>query len=190
MKAAVALLSSREVHNRVRKLAWEIQQEHRTGIDVCRLPPHVSLKQPFNVADLEGLGAYIAGLAGNLAPVRIELAHLDLIEAEVDGLASGILWLEVVETPTLRQLHERLNQELTARFGDVSALHDGAEYHFHMTVALGGQPVEVYREIFRAYAGRLANLEFTARELGLFVYDERWMANAGYMTYQTEEMKG
>jgi hypothetical protein len=39
MKATFALLANAGVHNQVRKLAWDIHQKYRTGIDVCRLPP-------------------------------------------------------------------------------------------------------------------------------------------------------
>jgi hypothetical protein len=38
MKATFALLANAEPHNQVRKLAWDIHQKYRTGIDVCRLP--------------------------------------------------------------------------------------------------------------------------------------------------------
>ena len=38
----------------------------------------------------------------------------------------GILWLAVQETEVLRQLHNRLNQELAQRFGNTQANYDGA----------------------------------------------------------------
>lgn len=51
MKAAFALLADTETHNLVRKLSWDIHRKYHTGIDICRLPPHVSLKQPFDISD-------------------------------------------------------------------------------------------------------------------------------------------
>src|SRR5437660_876017 len=56
--------------------------------------------------------------------------------------------VDVKETPALRALHNRLNRELPALFGDVSAEHDGADYHFHVTVATGGASAETYRSIY------------------------------------------
>ena len=50
MKAAFVLLASRKVYNWVRKLAWQIHQTYRTGALHVRLPPHISLKQPFAIA--------------------------------------------------------------------------------------------------------------------------------------------
>lgn len=63
-----ALLADNEIHNLVRKLSWDIHQNYRTGIDVCRLPPHISLKQPFDISDLDALSEYMTELAQGLEP--------------------------------------------------------------------------------------------------------------------------
>jgi len=184
MKATFAFLSDNETHNLVRKLSWDIHQKYRTGIDVCRLPPHISLKQPFDVSDLDLLSGYMAELARSIEPFQTQLTHLQLVEATIDGLESGILWLNVEETEFLRGLHNRLNEELTARFGNVPAEYDGANYHFHMSVAIGGQPIETYHEILDEFKDRLVNLQCEIRDMVMFVYDERSDVNAGYMTYK------
>lgn len=184
MKATFALLASSEIHNRVRKLAWDIQQKYRTGIDVTRLPPHISLKQPFNVSDLGSLEDYMTELAGSLEPFDVQLTNLQYRDATVEGQSTGILWLDVRETEALRRLHDRIHRELSTRFGDVRAAFDGADYHFHMTVAIGSQSPETYHKILEEYADRLVNLQYTVRELAMFVYDETYSMNAGYMTYK------
>lgn len=184
MKATFALLADNQIHNLVRRLAWDIHQKYRTGIDVCRLPPHISLKQPFDISDLDTLAEWMTELADSLEPFPMLLTHLELIETTIDGLRTGILWLNVQETEFLRKLHERLNRELTARFGNVSAEFDGADYHFHLTVAIGGQPIETYRQILDEFEVRLVSLPCTIRAMAMFVYDERTAVNAGYMTYR------
>lgn len=184
MKATFALLADNQTHNLVRKLSWDIHRKYRTGIDVCRLPPHISLKQPFDISDLDALSEYMTGLAQGLEPFQTLLTHLELIETTMDGLHTGILWLNVQETESLRRLHERVNHELTARFGNARADFDGADYHFHMTVAIGGQPIETYRRILEEFKDRLVNMPCTVREMVMFVYDERTAVNAGYMTYR------
>ena len=184
MKAAFALLADTETHNLVRKLSWDIHRKYRTGIDVCRLPPHVSLKQPFDISDLDGLEGYMPELADSISPFEVNLTRLELIEVNINGLETGILWMNVQETEVLRNLHNRLNQELTARFGDVSAPFDGPDYHFHMTVAMGGQPVEIYRRIYNEFEGRLNSVQCMVRELGLFVYDEMEEVRSGYVLYK------
>jgi 2'-5' RNA ligase len=183
MKATFALLADNEIHNLVRKLAWDIHRKYRTGIDVTRLPPHVSLKQPFNILDLHALENYMVELAGTLTPLDVELTELQSVGMTIDGLDTGILWLNVRETETLRQLHERVNLELATRFGNTRAAHDGPEYHFHMTVAIGNQPLETYQKIVDEFSERLVNLRYTVREMAMFVYDEMFSMDSGYMTY-------
>jgi len=183
MKATFALLANAEIHNLVRKLAWDIHQKYRTGIDVMRLPPHISLKQPFDVPDVHLLENYMTELVGGIDPFDASLIELQLVEATVDGLETGILWLNVYETKILRQLHNRVNQELTSLFGNVPAAFDGPDYHFHMTVAIGNQPIETYRQIKDEFSGRFTKLQYDIRELVMFVYDEMYTINAGYMTY-------
>jgi 2'-5' RNA ligase len=184
VKATFALLADSENYNLVRKLSWDIHQKYRTGIDICRLPPHISLKQPFDIDDLDSLTDYMTELARSLEPFQTLLTHLELIETTMDGFHTGILWLNVAETEFLRGLHNRVNEELTARFGNVPAAFDGADYHFHMTIAIGGQPIETYRKIVDEFNDRLVNLPCTVREMVMFVYDERTAVNAGYMTYR------
>jgi len=184
MKATFALLADTKIYNLVRKLSWDIHQKYRTGIDICRLPPHISLKQPFEVVDLDTLEIYMDELAESIKPFRVNLTHLELIEANIDGLDTGILWLNVDETEFLRQLHNRVNEELNLRFGSTPADFDGPKYHFHMAVAIGGQPIEVYQKIESEFSDCLLNLQYTVQELVMFVYDERSAINAGYMTYR------
>ena len=184
MKATFALLADNQIHNLVRKLSWDIHQKYRTGIDVCRLPPHISLKQTFDIKDLDSLSDYMAELAESIKPFQAQLTHLELIDATIDGLESGILWLNVEETNFLRELHNRLNEELTARFGNVPAEYDGADYHFHMSVSIGGQPIEIYPKILDEFKEWLVDLPCMVRDLVMFVYDERSDVNAGYMTYK------
>jgi 2'-5' RNA ligase len=167
MRAAFALLADAEVHNAVRKVAWAMQQRYRPGTRHAVLPPHVSLKQPFRIADLLALEEYMAGLARSIAPFEITLTAL-----QVQGTDEGILWADVEETATLRQLHDRLNRELHERFGATEALFDGPDYHFHLTVIMGGRPADVYRQFLREYGDPRLGLRFTARELAMFVYDE------------------
>lgn len=190
MKATFALLANNEIHNTVRKLSWDIHRKYRTGIDVTRLPPHISLKQPFEISDLDALEKYMTELAGTLIPFDVELTELQLVGATIDGLDTGILWLNVQETELLRQLHNRVNLELAMRFENTQAAFDGSAYHFHMTVAIGNQPIEVYHKIRDEFSGRLRNLQFTVHEIAMFGYDETFSLNTGYMTYMVLPLGG
>jgi 2'-5' RNA ligase len=184
MKATFALLANREVYNWVRKLAWEIHQTYRTGTLHVRLPPHISLKQPFAIAEIAQLEAYMAELAATIPPFTVHLTELQLEIGNFDGMEYGILWLNVQETEVLRQLHNRLNEELAQRFGNTQANYDGPDYQFHMTVMMGGQPVEVYRKLYDELAEHRLDLQYTVHDLAMFVYDEPMGPQGEYLTYK------
>jgi 2'-5' RNA ligase len=190
MKATFALLANTEVQNFVRKLAWGIHLKYKTGTNIFRLPPHISLKQPFEISDITALESYMMGLADSILPFEVNLTELQLIPTIIDGIEVGILWLDVQETENLRQLHQRVNQELGQRFNNTQAAFDGASYHFHMTVMMGGQPIDVYRKLYDEISDRMVNLKYTVRELALFVYDESLSLNGDYMTYKTLPIGG
>jgi len=112
------------------------------------------------------------------------LTELQLIPIDIDGVDTAILWIDIQETNYLRQLHDRINQELEQRFNNTQAYADGASYHFHMSVAIGGQPIEVYRRLFDEISDRMVNLKYTVHELAMFVYDEPIALYSNYMTYK------
>jgi 2'-5' RNA ligase len=190
MKATFALLSNREIYNWVRKLAWEIHLKYRTRTLHVRLPPHISLKQPFAIADIAPLEAYTTEFAATIPPFTAHLTELQLEIGNFQGMEFGILWLAVQETKELRQLHNRLNQELAQRFGNTQANDDGPDYEFHMTVMMGGQPVAVYRKLYDEIAERRVNLQYSVQELAMFVYDEPMGLQGEYLTYKILPIKG
>lgn len=190
MKATFALLANREIYNWVRKLAWEIHQTYCTGTLHVRLPPHISLKQPFAITDLAALEAYMAELAATIPPFTAHLTELQLEIGNFQGMEYGILWLAVQETEMLRQLHKRLNEELAQRFGNTQANDDGPDYQFHMTVMMGGQPVAVYRKLYDEITERRVNLQYSVQELAMFVYDEPMGPQGEYLTYKILPIKG
>jgi 2'-5' RNA ligase len=79
-------------------------------------------------------------LARSIAPFEVQLTELVLEPLVFEGKKFGMVWLDVQETPDLRQLHNRLNQELRQHFGATGADYDGEHYHFHLTVLMAGQP--------------------------------------------------
>lgn len=184
MKAAFALLTDTEVHNLVRKMAWEIHEKHGTGTIHNRLPPHISLKQPFDVQDLAALEGYMTQLASSIQPFEVTLTEIQIVPKLFAGIEYGILWVDVQETDILRNLHYRLNDELNQRFGNTQADYDGPTYHFHLTVAMAGQPIDVYRRYYSTLPNPEVKLRFAVQELAMFVYDEPMGPNGDYLCYK------
>jgi 2'-5' RNA ligase len=184
MKATFALLANSDVHNFIRKLSWDIHQKYRTGTRHAALPPHVSLKKPFRVADLPALEKYMDELAGSLQPFEVTLTELQAVPTFFDGVEYGILWAAIEETETLRGLHYRLNKELSQRFRETSADFDGNEFRFHMSVMMCGHLMEICRKYQDEIQNQKINLRYTAQELAMFVYDEPMGPHGDSMCYK------
>ena len=184
MKAAFALLADAPTHNKVRGLTWHMYQKYGISLGACRLPPHISLKQPFDILDVRDLEGYMTELVASLPPVDITLTEMQLIEMAGSEGPSGILWLQADKSPILRQLHARLNKELALRFGDTHADFDGPEYQFHLTLTLGKLPLARYQAIYQEFQDVLGVFRFQARSLALFAYDNSIGSETEYISYK------
>ncbi len=184
MKATFALLADPTTHNFVRKLAWQLHQTYGTGLRANRLPPHISLKQPFAINDVTALEAYFDRFATAVSPFPVRLSNLHVIPAPTAPHISGIAWLNVEETPLLRNLHTRLNAELAAQFNNTAAPFDGADYQFHMTVAISNHPTDAYHHMLAGYKDTPINILYTVQEIAMFVYDDTLPFEIDYMTYK------
>jgi 2'-5' RNA ligase len=183
MRAAIVLLADRALHNFTRRVVVELNLRYQVGFFASLLPAHISLKQPFKFERLEVLDRYVESLAASISPLELSL---DRFYCE-EWSGFGILGLNVVETPRLRELHDRLNRDLAAILPDSSAAHDGSGYHFHLTIEMGG--LEGGKNPFRAYFEGLSdprvNLAYTARELGVFYYSDDNHRPGSFITYRT-----
>ncbi len=184
MKAGFTLLVDDEMHNLVRKIAWQMHQQYGTNLRTCLLPPHVSLKQPFVFDDLARLEAFGAAFARSIQPFEVILTELQVLPAVVDDKETGLLWIEIQESETLRRLHNRLNDELSHLFDNTQAPFDGPDYHFHMTVIMGDQPFATYRQFYDGMPDPGVKRKFTATNLGLFVSDVPPGSESQYICYK------
>ena len=184
MKATFAVLVSNDICNAVRSLVWEIHQKYGTTMKASHLPPHISVRPPVDVPDIADFETYMDELVRGLRPFPVHLTNLRVMPAMVDGRDSALLWMEVKETPVLRQLHDRINEDFAARFARPRADFGGHPYQFHLTLMFGGQPLSVYQRIYEEYAGRLSEMYCMAGELAMLVYDGQNHPNPDQMTYK------
>jgi len=173
MKATFALLPDIETQNMVTKLAWEIYSEHHASLTIRCLPPHISLKQPFNVSSLDDLANYMQEFAASISEMNLTLDGYQVWDwPNAENPTSGILTIKTQETPELRALHTRLNQELTARFGNCSAPFDGDTYSFHLSIIGGGAMPSQYQTILRNLGSKSLSAQCQIDQLAMFVYDD------------------
>jgi 2'-5' RNA ligase len=164
MKAAIALLASYEVQNFVRKIAFDLNRQYGVDFFASLTPAHITLKQAFSFESMERLEQYFYMLAASIPPFEIELDKVYYAQ----WADQGFLGLNVKETGALRELHNRVNRELSELFEDTSAPHDGDAYHFHLTIELGKvEGEDVYKRYYEEMGDKTVNLRFTARHIGL-----------------------
>ncbi len=187
MKAAIVLLSNSAIQNFIRRMVYELNARYQTEFFAALVPSHISLKQPFVFEDMDVLERYFDGLAAQIAPFEITLGRVYYEEWS----GSGILGLDVVETPRLRALHERLNLELSQLFVDTHANHDGDAYHFHMTIELGRVSAENgFKAYFDALPDKAVNLRYTVTELAMFYYAGDVIKPGSFIHYRTQPLTG
>ena len=129
-------------------------------------------------------------LAESIRPLDITLTELHTVPTYYVGLEVGILWMKVKETTYLRDLHNRLNTDLELRFGNTTADHDRDTYHFHKAIVMYGQLLEIYNKYKIGIQQSKVNLQYTASELGMFVYDEPMGPHGDSLCYRVLPIGG
>lgn len=187
MKAAIALLSDFHVQNVARKMVYDIYQH--TGIKFfgSLLPAHVSLKQPFTFEDMDLLEELFESISREITPFQIDLERVYYAEWE----QHAIVGFEVLETPALRSLHNRINRELPGLVRDPSAPHDGDEYRFHLTVELGkvGE-TNPFKQFYDSVPEKQVDLSFMAKHIALFFYVEGPIETGSFICYKVLPLTG
>lgn len=187
MKAAIALLSDFHVQNIARRMVYEIQQHARIRFLGSLLPAHVSLKQPFSFENMEDLETWFESFSQEVHPFRIDLERI--YYEEWDRYA--IIGFEVLETPILRSLHDRINQELKNLVIDPSAPHDGEEYRFHLTVELGEVgDTNPFKQFFDSLPEKQVYLSFLAEYIALFFYADGPIETGSFICYKVLPLAG
>ena len=187
MKAAIALLSDYHVQNVARKMAYEICQLGEVGFFGSQLPAHVSLKQPFTFESMDVLEAWFESFSKKIHtfPVQLERVYYN----QWDDVA--IVGFEVLETPTLRSLHNQINRELKDLFIDPSAPHDGDDYRFHLTVELGRVgDTNPFKQFYEALPEKQIDLSFIAKQIALFLYPREPIEPGSFLCYKVLPLTG
>jgi 2'-5' RNA ligase len=187
MKAAIALLSDYHIQNVARRMVYEVNQYMGIKFFGSLLPAHVSLKQPFTFESMEDLEDWFETFSREVAPFRIDLERLYYDEWD----RYAIVGFEVFETPILRSLHNRINQELKELVPNSSAPHDGDDYRFHLTVELGEVGNEnPYKQFYASLPKKQVGLSFTAEYIALFFYADGPIGAGTFICYKVLPLTG
>jgi len=179
-----ALLVDHNIHNYARKLALEINEKYHTGLVASLLPQHISLKQAFEVNKIEEVEKYFDGLAQEIIPFEITFSKIDSITFTKGNSEIAILWMDTEENQQLRNLHNKINKDLMEQFGIMLLGPDGEKFHFHSTLIYGGQPVDIFKKIYRELDNKIINLKFIPKEMVMFYSPDKESVPSTYITYK------
>ncbi len=170
VRLGYAILLPDDAHNTARRLAVDLYERYRPSNDGLLIPPHVTLKQPFETRELVRCEELLDRLAADTDPFDLVLRGFGTFAAE------GVVFVDVEQDERLFALQRRLLDEL----GVEPALYengDPAPYHFHATLVYGLTP-----EQLRDARGRLAEtpeFRFRLERLALF----RFVGGIGWIVY-------
>jgi len=187
MKAAIALLSDYHVQNVARRMAYDINQLGEVMFFGSQLPAHVSLKQPFTFESMDILESWLEAFSKQIHPFRVELERV--YYDQWDDFA--IIGFEVLETPTLRAMHNQINRELKGLFNDPCAPHDGDDYRFHLTVELGKvSNANPFKQFYESLPEKQIDLSFMAKQIALFIYPREPIEPGSFICYKVLPLTG
>jgi 2'-5' RNA ligase len=187
MKAAIALLADHHIQNVARRMVYEIDQRVPIQFFGSQLPSHVSLKQPFPFESMDTLEAWFEAFSKQIHPFHVDLERVYYDRWE----DAAIIGFEVLETPTLRNLHNQINRELKELFVDPSAPHDGDDYRFHLTVELGKVcEVDPFKQYYDSLPEKQTGLSFMAKQIALFLYPRDPIEPGSFICYKILPLTG
>jgi 2'-5' RNA ligase len=185
MKAAFVLLANNELENYAKKLALKAHNTGKLGFEACRLPFHVSLKQPFDIPDVDSIEEYFDSFVKTIKPVTVRFTELDLYKANIMGNDSGVLSIRAERTRQLDDLQKRFFAELNDRFGECKAEHDD-DYVFLLTICYGLATAVQYEKVFNELKNDNYNFESVFSQLGLIYIEE--LKHGAYFCYKKADI--
>ncbi|MDQ3875649.1 MAG: 2'-5' RNA ligase family protein, partial [Actinomycetota bacterium] len=95
VRLAYAILLADDAHNAARRLAVELYERYRPANDGLLIPPHVTLKQPFETPELARCEELLDRVAADTAPFDLVLRGFGTFTAE------GVVFIDVAQDERL-----------------------------------------------------------------------------------------
>ena len=149
----------------VQTFAQRLAEEAQRGFGANRalvIEPHITLKTPFEAADLAPFQCLLDDLASELSPFELHITGINWFEPDV-------IFLDVVQDTRL----DALRRSLLAALAEVGVRPDAVEgdgYHFHITVAWG-LPTEAIRRLWERWQSMPVTLTTPVTEIALVAND-------------------
>lgn len=181
MRFVFALLPDDDVHNYFRHKAYEIDKLIDNGFIGAFLPPHISLKQSVVIDDLKPIENLFDTLSSQMNPI--------LLTFDKYVRWDNVIMANIVEQDVLRKLHYRINDGLLGLCKNPQADHDGEDYHFHLTIAYGGQSPDMYQKAYEKLCHNHIDMKVKVNRLGLLYYENDDNGVGKFITYKISRLE-
>ncbi len=187
MKATIVLLADIETENFGRRCMLESHRSGNLGFEMARLPHHISLKQPFEIPNLNNMEDTFDEFAKEWNSLTVPLLELNCFPSNVFGYESGVLSIKAERIPQLAAMQKKLFELLELRLGPCPAEHD-LDYVFHMTIAIGGASYENYERAYQELKMLDFHKKFRFDRMGLLYYDDDNIKPGTYFCYKIAQL--
>jgi 2'-5' RNA ligase len=124
-------------------------------------------------------------LAENLEPLEVLVKDIELKIFGDTEEGFPVLWMNIKECEELRELHNMIYKHIAEHLWHTD---NNERYHFHSTIALGEQPVSIYKEIFNSIPNKEINHNFLVNEIALFCTTDSESRMGTYITYKIRDL--
>jgi 2'-5' RNA ligase len=163
VRIAYVILLPDEVHNFMRRVQADLYGRYDASLTTLALEPHITLKQPFDSAELGPYELFFDRLAGETDPFELALRGFGFFEEE------GVVFLDLEQDARLLALQRRILDELGLEPAEYeSGL--PVPYHFHATIAAELAPEDL--EDARSRLAETPEFRITSDRLGFFLRSE------------------
>jgi 2'-5' RNA ligase len=165
----VALLPSPVIQAQVRAIQMEVGDRYESRA-ALRSPPHITLQPPFEwpFEELTVVFDALAAFASGQPPLTITLSGFS-------AFAPRVIYIDVVSSPALLNLHLSLLGYTEQSLGIVDAIGKQRPFAPHMTIAFRDLTRQNFYIAWAAFQNRPFQAQFLATHLTLLMHDgQRW----------------
>jgi len=158
----------------VRKQEIYLSKKYNTIVGLLQ-PPHVTIKWPFEINDIQPFEKYCEDLSKEIQPFEIKINGYGFFDPKV-------IFLKVEKNQNLINIHLKILKDLKEKFEIEKNKYEGAEPQFHTTLAYEDISEENFhkakKELKKAEQPKLS---FIFDSLGLFRFTgEEWIIHKNY----------
>jgi len=183
----IAALLEDDIQNEIRRHVNKINRESNVSVKASLLPQHISLKISFNTDRIEKLEQYFDNIEID-NEIIIESNGIELLEQPENGNNSGLIWVNINENKELRNLHNKINNDLPKILDINNSWMDGDYFRFHSTIIMGNRNYEEYQIIYKALLNDYGEFKTQIKKIALFCSHETKITPGTFYQYKVKHL--